>query len=188
VTEKWGVRVNRLELKDITPPQEIQRAMEKQMQAERNKRAAVLTAEGQKQAAVLRAEGLRQALILQSEGERQAAILRAEGEAQALVTVQEATARAIALIFRAVNMAGATPEALQYQYMQMLPRLAENPANKVIVVPSDMGSLAGQVPTLVKAVRGDQRGAPAGSLERPTAVLADGAVGRPAGLLPRTAP
>jgi len=143
VTEKWGVRVNRLELKDITPPKEIQLAMEKQMQAERTKRAAVLNAEGEKQSAILRAEGQRQALIVQAEGQRQAAMLRAEGEAQALITVQEAQAKAVAVVFSAVNNSGATPQALQYQYMQMLPRLAANPANKVIVIPSDMGSLVG---------------------------------------------
>jgi len=148
VTEKWGVRVNRVELKDIMPPKEIQLAMEKQMQAERNKRASILTAEGEKQSSILRAEGQRQAVILQAEGERQAAMLRAEGEAQALVTVQEAQAKAVAVVFEAVNSSGATPEALQYQYMQMLPKLSENPANKVIVVPSDMGSLAGLATTL----------------------------------------
>src|SRR5919109_284687 len=98
VTEKWGVRVNRVELKDIAPPKDIQIAMEKQMKAERQKRAAILTAEGEAQSAILRAEGNKKALILQSEGQKQAAILRAEGEAQALVTVQSAQAQAIVLV------------------------------------------------------------------------------------------
>src|SRR5579871_2594308 len=148
VTEKWGVRVNRLELKDIAPPKDIQIAMEKQMQAERQKRAVILTAEGEAQSAVLRAEGNKTALILQSEGQKQSAILRSEGEAQALVTVQSAQARAIALVFDAVNGSNPTNEAMAYQYLQMLPKLAENPANKVIVVPTDYAGLAGAATTL----------------------------------------
>src|ERR687883_967464 len=126
VTEKWGIRVNRVELKDIAPPKDIQIAMEKQMQAERQKRAAILTAEG----------------------EEQAAILRAEGEAQALVTVQSAQAKAIELVFGAVNGSNPSTEAMAYQYLQMLPRLAENPANKVLVVPTDYAGLAGLAATL----------------------------------------
>src|SRR5919201_1512705 len=148
VTEKWGIRVNRVELKDIAPPKDIQIAMEKQMQAERQKRAAILTAEGEAQSAILRAEGSKKALILQSEGQQQAAILRAEGEAQALVTVQSAQARAIALVFGAVNESNPTTEAMAYQYLQMLPKLAENPANKVLVVPTDYAGLAGLAATL----------------------------------------
>src|SRR5256714_1793008 len=148
VTEKWGVRVNRLELKDIAPPKDIQIAMEKQMQAERQKRAAILTAEGEAQSAILRAEGSKKALILQSEGQKQSAILRAEGEAQALVTVQSAQAKAIELVFGAVNESNPTTEALAYQYLQMLPKLAENPANKGLVVPTDYAGLAGLAATL----------------------------------------
>jgi regulator of protease activity HflC (stomatin/prohibitin superfamily) len=148
VTEKWGVRVNRVELKDIAPPKDIQIAMEKQMQAERQKRAAILTAEGEAQSAILRAEGSKKALILQSEGQKQAAILRAEGEAQALVTVQSAQAKAIELVFGAVNGSNPSAEAMAYQYLQMLPRLAENPANKVLVVPTDYAGLAGLAATL----------------------------------------
>src|SRR5918912_1020415 len=126
VTEKWGIRVNRVELKDIAPPKDIQIAMEKQMQEERQKRAAILTAEG----------------------EAQSAILRAEGEAQALVTVQSAQAKAIELVFGAVNGSNPSAEAMAYQYLQMLPRLAENPANKVLVVPTDYAGLAGLAATL----------------------------------------
>src|SRR5438067_9492380 len=148
VTEKWGVRVNRLELKDIAPPKDIQIAMEKQMQAERQKRAAILTAEGEAQSAVLRAQGNKTALILQSEGQKQAAILKSEGEAQALVTVQSAQARAIELVFGAVNGSNPSTEAMAYQYLQMLPKLAENPANKVLVVPTDYAALAGLAATL----------------------------------------
>src|SRR6185437_6202621 len=110
VTEKWGVRITRVELKDISPPKDIQIAMEKQMQAERNKRAIILTAEGEAQAAVLKADGAQKALILSSEGQRQSSILRAEGEAQALLTLQEAQAEAVRMVFTAVNASGATPE------------------------------------------------------------------------------
>ncbi len=148
VTEKWGVRVNRVELKDISPPKDIQIAMEKQMQAERTKRATILNAEGEAQSSVLRAQGQKQALVLQSEGQKQAAILKAEGEAQALVTVQTAQAKAIELVFGAVNDSNPSKEALAYQYLQMLPKLAENPANKVLVVPTDYAGLAGLAATL----------------------------------------
>lgn len=156
VTEKWGVRVNRVELKDITPPKDIQLAMEKQMQAERTKRAAILTADGESQSVVLRAEGQKQAFILQAEGQRAAARIRAEGDAQALLTMQKAQAETIKMVFDAVNQSGATPEAMQYQYLQMLPRLADNPANKVIVVPSDMAGLAGLVTSLTSLAPGQQ--------------------------------
>jgi regulator of protease activity HflC (stomatin/prohibitin superfamily) len=155
VTEKWGVRVTRVELKDISPPKDIQLAMEKQMQAERNKRATILTAEGDAQAAILRAEGAQKALVLASEGERQASILRAEGEGRAMLTLQEAQAASVRMVFEAVNSAGATPEAMQFQYLQMLPKLAANPANKIIVVPADMAGLAGLATSLAQMAHGD---------------------------------
>jgi regulator of protease activity HflC (stomatin/prohibitin superfamily) len=142
VTERWGVRVNRVEVKDIIPPKDIQQAMERQMQAERTKRAAVLTAEGEKQAAILTAEGEKQSLILRAEGERQQAVLRAQGQAEALLTVQKAQAEAVRVLFQALHEAGATEEVLRYLYLQMLPRLAENPANKVLLVPTDWSGLS----------------------------------------------
>jgi len=165
VTEKWGVRVTRLELKDIAPPQDIQLAMEKQMQAERQKRSAILTAEGEAQAAVLRAQGAKQALVLHSEGQKQAAILTAEGEALALVTVQTAQATAIELVFDAVNESNPSKEALLYQYLQMLPKLAQNPANKVLVVPTDYAGMAGLAPLLGSVGRG--AASPAANGSRP---------------------
>ncbi len=173
VTEKWGVRITRVELKDISPPKDIQIAMEKQMQAERNKRAIILTAEGEAQAAVLKADGAQKALILSSEGQRQSSILRAEGEAQALLTLQEAQAEAVRMVFTAVNAAGATPEAMQFQYMQMLPKLAENPANKVIVVPADMAGLAGLATSISQMLPSDQSG------QRTKALSSEGTGGRP---------
>ena len=173
VTEKWGVRITRVELKDISPPKDIQIAMEKQMQAERNKRAIILTAEGEAQAAVLKADGAQKALILSSEGQRQSSILRAEGEAQALLTLQEAQAEAVRMVFTAVNASGATPEAMQFQYMQMLPKLAENPANKVIVVPADMAGLAGLATSISQMLPSDQSG------QRTKALNGGGTGGRP---------
>ena len=152
VTEKWGVRITRVELKDISPPKDIQLAMEKQMQAERNKRATILTAEGEAQAAVLRADGAQKALIIASEGQKQSAVLRAQGDAQALLTLQEAQAAAVHMVFEAVNSSGATPQAMQYQYMQMLPKLANNPANKVFIVPADMAGLAGLAGTIAQVM------------------------------------
>jgi regulator of protease activity HflC (stomatin/prohibitin superfamily) len=160
VTEGWGVRVTRVELKDIIPPHDVQQAMEKQMQAEREKRAAVLRAEGMKQAAVLQAEGEKQAAILTAEGSRQALILRAEGDAQALVTVQRAQAEAIQVVFAALTTSPATPEILKYLYIQALPKMAEGTANKLFVVPSELQSIASLGATFAAA---GQNGLPAQS-------------------------
>src|SRR5579859_2208284 len=142
VTEKWGVRVNRVELKDIIPPHDVQQAMEKQMQAERERRAAILRADGLKQSSILQAEGEKQSAVLQAEGQRQAAILRAEGDAQALITVQQAQAKAIDVVFGQLNASQASPEILKYLYIQALPKIAEGSANKLFVVPSELESIA----------------------------------------------
>jgi regulator of protease activity HflC (stomatin/prohibitin superfamily) len=125
-TGKWGIRVSRVELKAIDPPLSIQDSMEKQMRAERDKRAAILTAEGTKQSAILEAEGRRQAAILSAEGDAQAAILRADGEAKAILTV-----------FEAIHQGDADPKLLAYQYLQTLPKIAEGTANKLWIVPSE---------------------------------------------------
>lgn len=143
VTEKWGVRVNRVELKDIIPPHDVQQAMEKQMQAERNRRAAILLADGQKQSAVLQAEGEKQSAILRAEGEKQSAVLRAEGDAQALITMQQAQAQAINVVFSALHNSQPSPEILKYLYLQVLPKMAEGSANKLFVVPSELENIAG---------------------------------------------
>jgi regulator of protease activity HflC (stomatin/prohibitin superfamily) len=155
VTEKWGVRVNRVELKDIIPPHDVQQAMEKQMQAERNRRAAILLADGQKQSAVLQAEGEKQSAILTAEGQKQAAVLRAEGEAQALVTVQNAQAQAVRLVFSALHESQPNPEILKYLYLQTLPKMAEGSANKVFVVPSELNNIAGIGATLGASMQQD---------------------------------
>jgi regulator of protease activity HflC (stomatin/prohibitin superfamily) len=125
-TTKWGIRVNRVELKSIDPPGSIQEAMEKQMRAERDRRAVILNAEGVKQAQILTAQGEQQAAVLTAEGARQAAVLRAEGEAKAIETV-----------FGAIHASNPDPKLLSYQYLQMLPKLAEGSANKVFVIPSE---------------------------------------------------
>jgi regulator of protease activity HflC (stomatin/prohibitin superfamily) len=142
VTEGWGVRVNRVELKDIIPPHDVQQAMEKQMQAEREKRASILRAEGMKQSSILQAEGEKQSAILTAEGQRQASILQAEGDAQALITVQSAQAQAVHVVFDALNQAHATPEILKYLYIQNLPKIAEGSANKLFIVPSELEAIA----------------------------------------------
>ena len=133
-TGKWGIRINGVELKSIDPPQGIQEAMEKQMRAERDRRAAILTAEGVKQSQILTAEGEKQAAVLKAEGAKQAAILRAEGESQAIDTV-----------FRAIHEGQPDEKLLQYQYLRMLPQLAQGEANKVFVIPSEFTSALGNV-------------------------------------------
>ncbi|HEX6506901.1 MAG TPA: SPFH domain-containing protein [Chloroflexota bacterium] len=142
VTEGWGVRVTRVELKDIIPPHEVQQAMEKQMQAEREKRASILRAEGTKQSSILQAEGEKQSAILTAEGKRASAILQAEGDAQALVTVQTAQAQAVQVVFEALHASHPSPEILKYLYLQALPKMAEGTANKLFVVPSELEDIA----------------------------------------------
>jgi regulator of protease activity HflC (stomatin/prohibitin superfamily) len=141
VTENWGTRVNRVELRDILPPADVQHAMEKQMQAEREKRATILTAEGQQQAAVLKAQGEKQAAVLRAEGEKQRAILEAEGQSEALIKVQSAQADAVATLFGSLHEAAPTPDILKYLYIQNLPKVAAGTANKLFVVPSELEGL-----------------------------------------------
>jgi regulator of protease activity HflC (stomatin/prohibitin superfamily) len=131
-TGRWGVRVNRVELKSIDPPDSIKGSMEQQMRAERDRRAAILTAEGVKQSQILTAEGEKQAAILRAEGSAQAAILNAEGEA-----------RAILQVFDAVHRGDADPKLLAYQYLQTLPKIAQSPSNKMWFLPSELSSALG---------------------------------------------
>jgi regulator of protease activity HflC (stomatin/prohibitin superfamily) len=126
-TGKWGLRVNRVEIKAIDPPATIKDAMEKQMRAERAKRAAILGAEGQRQSQILTAEGDKQAAVLRAEGNRTAEILKAEGQA-----------RAIDQVFQAVHRNDPDPKLLAYQYLQTLPKLAEGPGNTFFVIPSEV--------------------------------------------------
>jgi regulator of protease activity HflC (stomatin/prohibitin superfamily) len=126
-TGKWGVRVGRVELKAIDPPASIKDSMEKQMRAERDKRALILTAEGTKQSAILQAEGSRQAAILEAEGDAKAQVLRAQGEAEAIQTV-----------FNAIHAGNPSSDLLAYQYLQTLPKIAEGDSNKMWIIPSEL--------------------------------------------------
>jgi regulator of protease activity HflC (stomatin/prohibitin superfamily) len=133
-TGKWGIRVNRVELKAIDPPASVQESMEKQMRADREKRAAILQAEGQKQAAILTAEGEKQAAVLRAEGQRAATILAAEGEAKAIETV-----------FKAIHDGNPDPQLLAYQYVQALPQIAQGASNKVWIVPAEFQRALGRI-------------------------------------------
>ena len=133
-TGRWGIRINRVELKSVDPPGSIQEAMEKQMRAERDRRAAILTAEGVKQSAILTAEGEKQSAVLKAEGAKTAAILRAEGESKAISTV-----------FEAIHEGRPDQELLSYQYLQMLPQLARGEANKLFIIPSEFSSALGNI-------------------------------------------
>lgn len=125
-TGKWGLRVSRVELKAIDPPHSIQDSMEKQMRAERDRRAAILTAEGSKQSQILEAEGRRQAEILRAEGDKLAAILRADGEAAAIQAV-----------FAAIHAGNPDDKLLAYQYLQTLPKISDSPSSKLWIIPSE---------------------------------------------------
>jgi len=126
-TGRWGIRVNRVELKAIDPPHSVQDSMEKQMRAERDRRAAILTAEGVKQSQILTAEGDRQSSILRAEGQAQSAVLKAQGEA-----------RAIQQVFEAIHRGNPDSKLLAYQYLQVLPQIAQSPSNKLWIVPTEL--------------------------------------------------
>ncbi len=149
-TGRWGIRVGRVEIKAIDPPASIQESMERQMKADREKRAMILTAEGQresairsaegqKQSQILMAEGAKQAAIMGAEGERQSAILRAQGERAARFLEAQGEAAAIEKVFAAIKAGRPTPELLAYKYLETLPEMAQGEANKVWMVPSDFG-------------------------------------------------
>ncbi len=144
-TGKWGIRVNRVELKSVEPPRTVQEAMEKQMRAERDRRAAILTAEGVKQSEILTAEGAKQSAILRAEGERESQILSAEGQSKAIETV-----------FEAIHRGDADPKLLAYQYLQTLPQIAQGDANKVWIIPSEFTQALGQLGSIVG--RGESAG------------------------------
>jgi len=138
-TSKWGVRVNRVEIKAIEPPPSVQESMEKQMRADRDKRAAILTAEGEKQSQILRAEGNRQADILRAEGEAQARVINAEGEATA-----------IAKVFDAIHAANPDEKVLAYKYLEQLPIIANGTASKLWIIPAE---LSGAAASIIKAFK-----------------------------------
>src|SRR3989440_2135765 len=133
-TGKWGIRVNRVEIKAIDPPASIKDTMEKQMRADREKRAAILTAEGVKQSQILTAEGEKQSAILRAEGQRQSQILQAEGQSKAIETV-----------FQAIHEGNVDPQLLAYQYLQVLPQIAQGESNKIWIIPSEIQQALGQL-------------------------------------------
>ena len=158
-TDPWGIKVNRVELKNIIPPREIQDAMEKQMKAERERREAILRAEGEKQSRILVAEGHKESKILEAEAEKQSAILRAEavkeakireaeGEAQAIATVQQASAEAIKLL----NEANANEAVLKLKALEAFAKAADGQATKIII-PSEIQSIAGLAEGIVEATK-----------------------------------
>ena len=149
-TGKWGIRVNRVELKAVDPPPSIQEAMEKQMRAERDRRAAILTAEGVKQSQILTAEGEKQSSILRAEGARESQILTAEGQSKAIETV-----------FAAIHEGDADPKLLAYQYLQMLPQIAQGDSNKIWIIPSEFTQALGNLGSVIGP--GDGRTATGGA-------------------------
>jgi regulator of protease activity HflC (stomatin/prohibitin superfamily) len=146
-TGKWGIRVNRVELKAIDPPGTIKDSMEKQMRAERDKRAAILNAEGVKQSQILTAEGEKQSAILRAEGQKQASILAAEGQAKAIDTV-----------FHAIHEGNPDPKLLAYQYLQVLPQIAQGESNKVWIIPSEVTQALGQLTAALPRAKENETG------------------------------
>ncbi|MBQ7255398.1 MAG: SPFH/Band 7/PHB domain protein [Oscillospiraceae bacterium] len=138
VTDPWGIKVNRVELKNILPPQDIQNSMEKQMKAERDRRQAILQAEGTKRSQILVAEGEKEAAILKADAEKQSAILRAEGEAQAIMEVQKALAESVRLL----NEACPNDQVIKLKALEALQKVADGQATKIII-PSELQGLAG---------------------------------------------
>ncbi len=147
-TDPWGIKVTRVELKNILPPQDIQNSMEKQMKAERDRRQAILQAEGTKHSQILVAEGEKESAILRADAEKQAAILRAEGQAQAILAVQKATAEAMRLL----NDACPNDQVIKLKALEAMQKVADGKATKIII-PSEMQGLAGLATGLIEAVR-----------------------------------
>ena len=155
-TNKWGIKVNRVELQDITPPQSVLQAMEKQMQAERNKRATILTSEGDKQAQILQSEGDKAAMINKAEAAKQRAILNAEGEATARIRKAEAEAVAIEKITEAVGKSTNPANYLLAQkYIQMMQQLAEGDKTKTVFLPYEATNLLGSVGGIKELFKGE---------------------------------
>ena len=140
-TGRWGIRVNRVELKAIDPPPSVQESMEKQLKAERERRAAILTAEGEKQSAILTAEGAKQSAVLTAQGQAEAEVLRAEADAKSQVIRADGEAAAVEKVYTALHQANPTSSALAHRYLETLPEIANGEASKVWVVPSELTSV-----------------------------------------------
>ncbi|RAO37257.1 uncharacterized protein PSN13_01238 [Micromonospora saelicesensis] len=170
-TGRWGIKVTRVEIKAIEPPASIRDSMEKQMRAERDRRAAILTAEGHKQSVILTAEGDKQSAVLRADGDRQARILQAEGQAKAIRTV-----------FDAIHQANPSQKVLAYQYLQALPQIAQGSANKVWIIPAEltkalegMGGALGGLSQMVGDLPAPEAADQASQVEREAAEAAQAA-------------
>lgn len=153
---KWGVKVNRVELQEVNPPADIRQAMEKQMRAERDRRATILEAEGQKQASILQAEGERESNILRAQGQAESKVITAQGEADARLKLQEAEAKAIGMIKQACPEENPLPYLVAMQYIKTLPEMTKDKDGKMIVVPYEASALTGSLATM-KQLFGDQK-------------------------------
>jgi regulator of protease activity HflC (stomatin/prohibitin superfamily) len=149
-TDKWGVKVNRVELQEVNPPRDIQLAMEKQMRAERDRRAIILESEGQKRSAILRAEGEKEARILRADGIAQAKVLEATAQAEARLKVSDAEARAIDMIQKSVPNGDPLPYMVAREYLKALPKMMEDKDGKMIVVPYEASSMVGSLGMMKK--------------------------------------
>ncbi|MDQ1463987.1 MAG: hypothetical protein QOC73_928 [Actinomycetota bacterium] len=179
-TGKWGIKVNRVELKSIDPPASIKDSMEKQMRADRDKRAAILTAEGFKQSQILTAEGEKQSAILKAEGQAQAAVTQATADAKAQALRAEGQAQAIGTVFQAIHDGKPDAELLAYQYLQMLPQIAKGDANKLWIVPSEMGKALEGLGGILGGMTGNSAaGNSAAKAEKPIAARPAAAIAAP---------
>ena len=157
-TDKWGVKINRVELQDIIPPEDVKNAMEKQMRAERDRRAAILEAEGKKQAKILEAEGIKLSEINTAEGVKQALILKAAGEAEARIRVAEAEAQAVAKVTKAIKDAGGNPTTylIALNYIEAMKEMVSGKDNKVVYMPYEASAMLGSVGSIRDMFAADQ--------------------------------
>jgi regulator of protease activity HflC (stomatin/prohibitin superfamily) len=169
-TGKWGIKVNRVELRSIEPPATIRDAMEKGARAERDKRAAILLAEGQRQSQILSASGDRESAILRAQGERESAVLRAQADRQASMLRAEGEAQAITTTFNAIHAGRPTQSLLAYQYLRMLPSLAKGESNKMWIIPSELNDALKGLGTLAGAAKGVPDEPPTGGYTAPEPV------------------
>lgn len=149
-SDKWGVKVNRVELQEVNPPADIRHAMEKQMRAERDRRALILEAEGFKAAAILKAEGVQESDVLQAKGEAQARIINAESEANARLKIAQAEAEAISMVQKAIPNGDPTPYLLGMQYIKMMPEMMKGKNDKMVLMPYEASSLVGSLASIKK--------------------------------------
>lgn len=164
-TGKWGIKVNRVELRSIEPPATIRDAMEKGARAERDKRAAILIAEGQRQSQILSASGEKESAILRAQGDRESTVLRAQADRQAAMLRAEGDAQAIQTTFTAIHASRPTQGLLAYQYLQMLPKLATGDANKMWIIPSELNDALKGLGTMMGGGRSDAGAADQGPEE-----------------------